>query len=198
MALTAAAGTVLAGCGVPVGGHPATIARQAVPYGLLSRSAPKSPTTTVEAPSVATIQIFLVGPTSHVVPEARDVAVPVAGLASSSGLTTILQALFAGPTLAEAAAGLQGAVPNQTRVLAGTGITAGVATVNLSTDFGQLAGQAQIEAVAQVVYTVIGDLPQVTGVTFEIAGQHESVPTPPQGALANVATRTLYASLGPL
>lgn len=189
----------LAACGVPVGGHPATIARQDVPFGLLDRSAPTTPTTT-SAPltALSTVQIYLVGPTSHVVAEDRDIPTPSSGLDSDTGLTTILQALVAGPTPSEAAAGDEGEIPTGTRVLSGTQISGGIATVNLSASFGQLAGQTQIEAIAQVVFTVIGALPDVTGVTFEIAGQQAAVPSPPTGALVNVATRALYDSLGPL
>lgn len=189
------AGVVLTACGVPVGGSPATIARKNVPYGLLDKTAPSTPSTTLPTPY--TVTIYFVGPTGHLVPEERDVPVPY-HLDSNAGLVAIMQSLIEGPTASEAQAGLQGAIPAQTKVLAGTAITGSVATLNLSADFGQLSGQTQIQAVAQVAFTLIGALPELTGVSFEIAGQHAQVPTPPAGALANVATRTLYRTLAPL
>lgn len=205
--LVVAAGTVVTACGVPVGSRPATIARNAVPFGLLQRSTPTT-TSSASPTSLGTTTIYLVGPTSHLVPVNRDVPLPAgcvetsAGVPpdcfeTSAGLTTVVQALVDGPTAAEAAADEQSELPNGTRVLAGTAIVDGIATVNFSASFGQLAGQAQLEAVAQVVFTVIGDIPGVTGVSFEIGGERASVPSPPAGALVNVATRTLYASLGP-
>jgi hypothetical protein len=195
--VTAAVAVVTAACGVPVTGAPAAISRHDVPFGLLARSSPTATTTPPPSSTgLVTVQIYLVGPASHLVAEARDVPAPAAGVDSDAGLVTILQALVDGPTSAEAAAGLQGEIPTQTRVLSGTQITGSVATVNLSTTFGQLAGQSQIEAIAQVVYTVTGNLPMVSGVTFEIDGQPASVPLP-DGALVTTATRASYASLTP-
>lgn len=188
-------GLGLSACGVPVGGSPATLAPKDVPYGLLKKAAPSTPTT--DLPTPFTVPIYFVAPTGHLVIEERDVPVPYR-LDSDAGLVAILQYLIVGPTTAEAQAGVQGAIPAQTKVLPGTAITGTVATVNLSANFGQLSGQTQIQAIAQVAFTVIGALPGLTGVSFEIEGQHAQVPTPPAGALVNVATRTLYRSLAPL
>ncbi len=69
----------------------------------------------------------------------------------------------------------QSAVPAQTTVLGAVVGAGGVATVNLGGTFGQLVGQAQIQAVAQIVFTATA-LPGVTGVTFELAGQAVDVP----------------------
>jgi len=192
------AAVTLAACGVPVSDTPAAIARHDVPFGLLAKSPPATPSTTVPSPTgLTTIQIYLVGPSSRLVAEARDVPTPPGGLDSNAGLVTVLQALVDGPTAAETTVGLQGEIPTQTRVLSGTGLTGSLATVDFSATFGQLAGQSQIEAIAQVVYTVTGNLPGVTGVTFEIGGQPASVPLP-DGALVTTATRASYASLGPV
>lgn len=191
------AGLLVAACGVPVGDQPSPIAHNAVPFKLLDPSAtsgtPSTPTTTTPFPAQhVTLQIYLVGPASRLVPVDRVVPSP-------SDLVSILQALIAGPKSTEAAAGLQGQIPPQTKVLGGTQVSHGIATVDLSASFGQLAGQAQIEAIAQIVFTVTGNInghSGVTGVAFEIAGQPASVPQP-DGALVNVATRAQYASLAP-
>jgi hypothetical protein len=196
-AVVALGGIGLAACGVPVSGTPAAIARHDVPFGLLAKSPPTSTTTTSPSDTgLTTVQIYLVGPSGRLVAEARDVPSPVGGLATDQGLVTVLQALIDGPTAAETTNGLQGEIPTQTKVLSGTGLDGPLATVDLSTTFGQLAGQSQIEAIAQVVYTVTGNIPGVSEVTFEIAGQPASVPLP-DGALVTTATQASYASLGP-
>ncbi|MDA8267816.1 MAG: GerMN domain-containing protein [Actinomycetota bacterium] len=187
-------GALVAGCGVPIGTHPSPITHAAVPFSLLDPAASSGPPggATTIAPYTSqrlTLQIYLVAPTSRLV--AVDRVVP-----SPSDLVSILQALIAGPNSTEAATGLQGQIPAQTKVLGGTQIVNNVATVDLSAAFGQLAGQAQIQAIAQIVFTITGDLSGVTGVTFEIAGQPASVPQP-DGALVNVATRAQYAALAP-
>jgi spore germination protein GerM len=186
----------VAACGVPVGGGPSPIAPKAVPFDLLAptppNSAPASSSTQSGGHTLA-VQVFLVNPSSHLTAVSRSVAFPND---PDALLVSLLRAVIAGPTSAEAAAGLQGAIPPQTAVLSGTTITAGLATVDLSAGFGQLAGQAQIEAIAQVVWTVTANLSGVSGVVFEIAGQPASVPEP-SGALVSVATRADYASLAP-
>lgn len=193
-AVLAGVATGLAACGVPVGGEPSTI--KSVPYGLLRPTEPSS--TPVISVSPNTVVVYFVGATSHLVPVARDIYIPPAGLASDAGLETLLSALIDGPNAFQAALGMQGAIPSSTRSLAGTHISGSIATVNLSKSFSQLAGQAQIEAIAQVVFTVIGAIPGLTGVTFEIEGQAAQVPLP-DGALVKVATRGQYdRSLGPL
>jgi hypothetical protein len=179
----------LAGCGVPVDNQPTALSRHDIPFGLLE---PSSPTTTpTTAPSVIEVpaEIFMVGPSGHLVPVRRDVSVTAPDLAS------VLDALAAGPTDAEVAAGLQSALPPQIKVL-GAFIASGVATVNLGNAFGELVGQLQIQAVAQVVFTA-ASLPGVTGVTFELAGLPVEVPVA-SGAQVPVANPSQFASLAPL
>lgn len=181
----------LSSCGIPVGDEPAAIARQNVPFGLLrpATSTPASSSTAPFPPNDHVIQIFLVNPAGDLVAVDRLVPEPV-------DLTTILQALIDGPTSSESAAGLEDQVPAQTRVLTPGTVAGAVATVDLSAAFGQLAGQAQIEAIAQVVFTVTADVPGVSEVAFEVNGQQTSVPEP-DGALVNDATRADYHSLLP-
>ena len=116
--------------------------------------------------------------------------------AAQESLAVVLDALVAGPTDAETAAGLESAVPAQTKVLGGTTETGGIATVNLGGTFGQLVGQPQIEAVAQVVFTV-NTLPGVTGVTFQLSGRAVEVPIA-SGAQVPMATPAQFAPLAPL
>ena len=82
------------------------------------------------------MQIYLIGPGGRLAPVARDVPV------SAPDLATVIEALVAGPTDTETAAGLQTAVPPQTTVLGAT-IANGIATVDLGGTFAQLVADAR-------------------------------------------------------
>jgi len=183
------AALALSACGVPIDAQPTALSRHGVPFNLLGPSAPATTSTTAPSPVEVPVKIFLMGPAGHVVPVARDVPV------SAPDLVTVLTALVAGPTDAEAAAGVQTSIPAQTTVLGAT-IGGGVATVNLRSTFGQLVGPPQIQAVAQVVFTAAA-LPGVTGVTFQLDGQQVEVPVA-SGAQVPVATPAQFAPLAPL
>lgn len=190
-AVTMTLAAVLGGCGVPVDGGPTALARSAVPFALLSPAPESRTSTTLASPLEVPITIFLVGSSEHLVAVAR--AVP----ASQESLTTVLSALVDGPTQAEAAAGLQSAIPPQTTVLGSSITTAGLATVNMAGSFGQLVGPAQIEAVAQIVFTATSlSGVNVTGVSFELGGQPIEVPVA-SGAQVPVANQSQFASLAP-
>jgi Sporulation and spore germination len=180
------AALALGACGIPIDAGPHPIARGAVPFGLLD---PSSATTSTSTPSpiAVPIPIFLIGTAGRLVSVARDVPVP-------APMTTVLDALIAGPSASEAGAGLATAVPPETDVLSAA-ISSGVATVNLAGTFDQLVGQAQIEAVAQIVFTATSQ-PGVHGVAFELEGQPVEVPVA-GGAEVRVATQAEFAPLAP-
>ena len=184
----AAAGVVLGACGVPIDGQPNALAPDRIPFGLLAPTATTTTSTSTPSPVEVPVSVYFLGTTGHLVPVARDVAV------SAPDLTTVLDALVAGPTQTEAAAGLQSALPTDTVVLGAT-VTGGVATVNMSSAFGQLVGPPQIEAVAQVVFTASA-LSAVKGVTFQLSGQPVDVPVA-SGAQVPVADISQFASLAP-
>ncbi len=179
----------LAGCGVPVDRSPSALPRKGVPFGLLQPSTRSTTTTSPQSPVQATVQIYLVTSSNHLFAVARTVP------AAQQSLATVLAALVHGPTNTEAALGLESAVPAQTVVLGATIGSDDVATVNLGGTFGQLVGQAQIQAVAQIVFTAAA-LPGVSGVTFELAGKPVYVPTA-TGAQVPVATTAQFAALAP-
>jgi hypothetical protein len=178
----------LGACGIPVDAGPHALARDAVPFGLLQPSAPTTTTTTAPSPVSVTEQIFLIAADGHLVSAARDVPVP-------APLTAVLAALVDGPTASEASSGLASAVPTQTTVLSAA-VSGGVATVNLAGPFDQLVGQAQIQAVAQFVFTATAQ-PGIRAVAFELAGQAVEVPVA-GGAQVPVATPDQFAALAPL
>ncbi|HEY7949181.1 MAG TPA: GerMN domain-containing protein [Acidimicrobiales bacterium] len=180
----------LTACGVPVDRSPTALPRRGIPFGLLQPSPPSTTTTSAVSPAAVTIRIFLVSPSGRLVAVAREVP------PAQDSLDTVLDTLVKGPSNEEAAAGLQSAVPTQTTVLGAVIGAGGVATVNLSGTFGQLVGQAQIEAVAQIVFSS-SVVPGVTGVTFELSGRAVNVPTA-SGAQVPIATMAQFAALAPL
>jgi spore germination protein GerM len=183
---SAALALALGACGVPIDSGPKALARNNVPFGLLR---PSSPTTTTPsaAPVTVSVVIYLVAANGQLSAVAREVPVP-------APLTAILGALVDGPTNAEAAAGLQSAVPSQTQVISAS-VAGGIATVDLGGTFAQLVGTPEIEAVAQIVFTATA-LPGVGGVSFELNGQQVAVPTA-TGAEVPVAARAQFAPFAP-
>jgi hypothetical protein len=179
----------LAGCGVPVDRAPSALPRKGVPFGLLQPS-PRSTTSTSVSPVERPVPIFLVTTSGHLFEVTRQMP------AAQESLANVLEALVGGPTNSEADAGLESAVPTQTVVLGATVGTDDVATVNLGGTFGQLVGQAQIQAVAQIVFTAAAQ-PGVSGVTFELAGKAADVPVA-SGALVPVADPAQFAPLAPV
>jgi hypothetical protein len=190
-AVMGAALVLLAGCGVPVDRTPSALPRKDIPFGLLQPSAPT--TTTTKPPSQAEnpVSIYLVDSTGHLQAVARQVP------AAEDSLAGVLGLLVRGPSNAETLSGLESAVPAQTTVLGAVVGSTGLATVNLGgSTFGQLVGQAQIEAVAQIVYTASAQ-PGVSNVAFELAGQAVDVPVA-SGAQVPLANRSDFAELAPL
>jgi hypothetical protein len=194
---TALAGVVVAvavlaltGCGIPVDKAPAALPRKGIPFGLLQPSPRSTTTSSVPSPIETPVQIFLIAPSGHLVGVIRQVP------SAQESLAGVLDVLVQGPTNAEAAAGLASAVPGRTVILGAVIGTDDVATVNLNATFAQLVGQAQIEAVAQIVFTAAA-LPGVSGVTFELAGKAVNVPVA-SGVQVPVADPAQFAPLAPV
>jgi hypothetical protein len=159
---------VLAGCAIPTQGSPSAIASSKVPFGLLDRHPPTTTTTQPNLASYVPVQVFFIGSTQQLQSVTRYVAPPAA-------LTSILNAMLAGPTKAETASGISTAIPNDVAVLDVT-TQNGIVTVNMNSAFGEITGTATELAVAQVVATVASENGLGTGVVFEIEGQRTSVP----------------------
>jgi len=85
-----------------------------------------------------------------------------------------LDRLLTGPSAAEYAAGLRSQIPAGT-TLRGVRVSAGTATVDLSSAFGPAASPPAMPLrIAQVVYTLT-QFPAVTGVRFQVNGQGVTV-----------------------
>lgn len=101
--------------------------------------------------------------------------------------------LLAGPSSAEAAAGLTSDIPTGTW-LRSVGVAGGVATIDLSQQFGDLGGAAQVLAVAQLVCTVT-ELSPASAVRFAVAGTPIEVPDGTGSLSFSPRTRSDYAQL---
>jgi len=174
----------LVACGIPADSQPRALASKDIPFDLLA------PSTTVATPGTpgarASISVYLVGITG-LVPVSREVREPAT-------LPEALNSLLAGPTDAEVTNGLRTAISAQTSVSAGA-VGFGVGTVDLGGALGQVGGQEQILAVAQLVFTATS-VPGIVKVQFTLAGRPVEVPagdgTLTQGPLG----RSDFPSLG--
>jgi spore germination protein GerM len=160
-----------AGCAIPTQGGPSAIAPSKVPLHLLD---PRLATTTTTQPKPASyvpVKVFYLNTNANnqLTPVVRYVSAP-------APLTSIINALLAGPSSGDAAAGLTTAIPTDVTVLSASTTAPNVVTVNLNSAFGQITGTASEQAVAQVVATVASETGAGTGVIFEIGGQRTSVP----------------------
>jgi spore germination protein GerM len=144
----------------------------------------------VPLPVEAPVSIFLVTSAGRLVAVAREVP------AAQESLATVISALVRGPTNFESLAGLESALPAQTKVLSAVTAATGIATINLGGTFDQLVGQPQIQAAAQIVFTATA-LPGVSGVAFELDGHAVGVPVA-SGAQVPVANRAQFAPLAPV
>jgi germination protein M len=110
---------------------------------------------------------------------------------------TALEALLAGPTPAEAGAGVSTAIPEGTRLL-GVSIEDGIATVDLSSEFESGGGSlSMMLRLGQVVFTVT-QFPTVRGVQFELDGQPVEVFSGEGIVLDHPVTREDYEDLMPM
>lgn len=120
----------------------------------------------------------------------------VARTAQGAGVAAeAVRGLLAGPTATERAAGLSSAVPAGTRLL-GLAVHDGLATVDLSGEFGSGGGSLSMtERVAQVVFTLTR-FPTVQRVSFRLDGRDVSA-LGGEGVDVSDVTRTDYESLSP-
>lgn len=172
-------------CGVPQDDAPRELSRDGVPFGLLSPATTQT-TAVISQPAVSGV-VYLVRQ-DRLVAVQRQVRSPV-----SSG--RLLTALLEGPTESEAAAGFRSAISSEARVRDVTA-SAGVVTIELSEEFVEVAGQDQILALAQIVFTAT-ETDTAGAVRFRLAGEPVEVPRG-DGTLTSAAlTRADYAALAP-
>ncbi len=111
--------------------------------------------------------------------------------------TAALEALLAGTTRAERAAGLTTDIPRGTRLL-GVTIANGVAKVDLTSGYEAGADARSLQLrLAQVVYTLT-QFPSVKAVRFEVGGAPIDVSSSGGNVLDHPVGRSDYKSLGPV
>jgi hypothetical protein len=176
----------MTGCGIPVTGQASSVPPHQVPFHLLSPTVPTSTTTTVPAAAFVAERIYLVNPNGILLPAARDVAVP-------APLGAVLEALLAGPSRAETAAGITSAIPPGVKVLS-LSVTGGTATLNLNQAFGAISPTSETQAVAQLVLTTTGQA-DIAAVSFAIDGQPIAVPTASGASTKSPVTAASYSAL---
>jgi spore germination protein GerM len=186
--VVAAMGVAGAACGVPVDASPRPLPRNAIPFDLLQPNPTTSTSTSTTTPVGVPVKIFFLDAQGHLAPVERNVAAHPPG----GELDAVMAAVIQGPTNVEAEL-YRSAIPTKTRVMR-TSEADGVATIDLSANFGELVGPPQIQAVAQIVYSATA-LPGVHGVAFELDGRPVQVPVA-SGAEVPVATAAQFASLG--
>ncbi|MGY2126924.1 GerMN domain-containing protein [Blastococcus sp. SYSU DS0617] len=188
----AAAGLVVAvaaGCGVPTGGSPSTIAATDVPYGLAAPSPTATPTAPPEA-NVDTSRVHWLTTDGTLVPRVREVS----GTSRRERLAYLLEQLAAGPTRGERDEQLSTSLPPEVR-LGVTGLEGGTATIdlNLNPSAQAPAGVSGRRAVAQIVLTATS-VPGVESVLLELAGEPIEAPLPAGELTAGPLTAEDYAA----
>lgn len=186
----------LAGCGVPVSQSAVTLPASdrvaAVGQPSPSTTAPSTTTPKPGKPS-SQLSVFFFGPDGHLV----EVRRPESGTLTPGFL---LYLLSLGPNAKEK--NLTNDVPANNSSVEMAPHDHGVATVYLdNASFGALVGQQLYSALGQIVYTLMTDYPDVTGIQFYLRVDGSTIPfnyTPNGNVAANAVTKQTYAALAPL
>lgn len=180
---TVVAVLAVAGCGVGAQPHAVVIPSDAVPSLLLAPPESSSPP---PAAQTLTSTIYLVNDSQLVaVHRSRTQTATLRGLIDS---------LLKGPTDAEASTGLSTAINPSPTLNDVTVDQNAIATVDLSSSFGDIRGSEQVLATAQIVMTAVS-FPGVSAVQISLDGAPAKVPLA-DGTLAVEPLRASdYASL---
>ena len=164
LVIVAATATILAACGGGSTGGSTTTAPTATTTVTSTQSAAPTPSEAPTPPSASqtTLSLYYLRGEELGVAERRVDA-------TTKPATAALEALLAGPSASEKAAGLTSAVPSGTRLLA-LSIDGTTARVDLSSRFAAGGGSLSMQArVAQVVYTLTR-FPTIDAVDFMLDG----------------------------
>jgi spore germination protein GerM len=182
--LLVAMGLLLAGCGIAAEPAAQVINPRSVPSGLM---APASTTTTVPGPR-ANVVVYLEGQQRLVVAN-RTVSAPAT-------VRSALSELAMGVTSAESANGLVSPISTATPISL-ISVHGATAVVNVPDSYANLAGQDQIIAASQIVYTLTL-FPEISEVSIRVGGKGAQVPTDTGRLETRPLTRQDFSSVAPL
>ena len=181
---------VLLGCGVPDDARPRAIDPDNVPFALLAPTS-STPEPTIAGPtSLTPTVVFLVGQQGRLIETERMVRAPAT-------LAKVVSALLSGVTDEDAARKRRSAIAPGTKLRGLDGPIGGLLTVDLSNDLLRVTGRRQIEALAQVVFTVTA-VPDVERVLFEFEGRRHDVPRGDGELTSEPLNRRDFRSFQPL
>jgi hypothetical protein len=186
--LLLATAALVAGCGVPTGGAPETLAPTDIPYALASPS-PGSPAATSSPARQDRPRVYLVDAHDVLVPSGRDVT----GSTAAQRVDDLLAQLAAGPTSGERDAEVTTALPPRVR-LSVTRVDGGTATVDLAGASDAPAGEQSRRAVGQIVLTATS-VPGISAVLLTHDGEPLEAPLPSGELTAAPLTAADYAPL---
>ena len=175
--------TALVSCGVPVDERAQPLSGDEVRPS--PPTAAPTPTTRAADPSLGALELFLVRE-SRLVPVRRGAATP--------SVANALEALTSGPTSSERSQGLRTALAGPVRLAGMDG--AAVPVVDVADSFGQIEGEEQILALAQIVFTLTA-VPGVEGVAFALSEREVEVPTGDGTLKAGPLRRDDFAAVAP-
>lgn len=177
-----ATAVLLAGCGVPVDRSARALPDDGVPFDLLSDST----TTTVLPGGRGTPDTTLC-----LTLDGSLLAVTRPGGADRDA-ASLLSLLTSGPTEGETRVALRSAVDDA--VVVSVAASGGTATVDLADEFGELPGDEQLLAVAQMTCTLTAQ-PGIGRVRFRLGGEHVDVPVQGGSLVGRAVTRVDYERL---
>lgn len=159
VAVTAA--VALAACGVPMDSAPRAITRTTVSENDQQDQTP----TTSGSPTAQSVSVFFLRGE-----RLEEVRYPVDG---DPSLAEALGYVLAGPPETEPA--LSSAIPPDIQLL-NVRVSDRVARIDLSSEIGDISGQPQKQAFAQIVFTALG-FSGITSVRFRVEGKAIAAPT---------------------
>lgn len=150
-------------CGIPVSSGPHRLPSSQLPASLVERETEPPPNTAVNA-KAATVYIYLIANvTGDLVQVARSVSRPATA-------QKVLDALEAGPFAYEYRLGDLSAVNTDSHLVALGPVSNGTATVELDRYYSELEGEAPVEELAQVVWSLYRSNLGIERVRFVAAG----------------------------
>jgi len=171
---------LVVGCGVPTDRAARTVPDEQVPFDLLSDS------TTTTAPTAAAGT----GPTSVCL--TLDGALLPVTRRPGGGDGGLRELVTSPPSEGQTRVGLRSAVDDE--VVDAVAAADGTATVDLDDEFGQLPGDEQLLAVAQMTCTLTAQ-PGIERVRFRLGGEHIDVPVRGGSLVGRAVNREDYEGL---